>query len=145
MANHTRNELPLIRPTIPPASPEHRAMNTYAPPYVELMASEERVDGPQNADDGDDRDDDPGHGGDEADDDLQQQPRRDGQDDDGDRAAGERRALGLGVFHGPKRTGARGRPTRASRTRWGGCPSRLQLRRRATRRWARRRRGRCAG
>src|SRR5688572_10794239 len=101
MANHTRNELPLIRPTIPPASPEHRAMNTYAPPYVVLMASEERVDGPQHADDGDDRHDDPGHGGDDADDDLQQQPRRDGQDDDGDRAAGERRALGLGVFHAP--------------------------------------------
>src|SRR5919199_4875213 len=99
MRNQSRNELPLTRPMIPPASPKENAMITNAMAERRTRPpSEQRADRP---DDGDQRDhdgDEPGDAGDDPDHDLEQEPRGERQDERGDDPHHERRGGGL-LFH----------------------------------------------
>src|SRR4249920_2552831 len=89
--NQRKNELPLILPMTPPASPKKKAMTRKG-------TLEQR---PHRPDDRDDDDQEVGDAGDDPDDHLEEDPRREGEDDGGEDARAERRA-GLLVLHAPK-------------------------------------------
>src|SRR3954469_9332359 len=93
--NHSRNELPLIRPTMPPARPKQKAMTRNAmPPRARL---EQRARRPDDGDHGHDDRDEPRHACDYADDPLEQEPGGEREDERGDDPHPER---GTGVlFH----------------------------------------------
>src|ERR1700759_539948 len=81
--NHRTNELPLTRPTTPPARPKKNRTTT-RPMSPGLASPNERLDCPEDrADDCNDHDgpEQPGH---EADDELEGQHHGDDQDDRGD-------------------------------------------------------------
>src|SRR3981081_8816 len=86
--NQRKNELPLSRPTMPPAKAKPRAMTTYA---TARAASSERSDGPDDPDDREDHEDRDGERRDDADDELQQDVRGDDEDADREGPLGDRR------------------------------------------------------
>src|SRR5919199_5946467 len=90
MRNQSRNELPLMRPMIPPARPNENAMMTNA--MAAAPGSEQRADRPDDGDDRHDDRDEPGHRHGDADDHLEQEPRGERQDQRGDDAHHERGA-----------------------------------------------------
>src|SRR4051794_10968806 len=119
--NQRKNELPLMRPTMPPARPKHTAMmmNATGPAG---SASEQRAGGPHHGHDRHDHGDEPGDAGDDADDDLEQEPRGESEDERGEDAHPER-GTGL-LFHAsectpPPGPGTAGCQSRAVRNRAG--------------------------
>src|SRR3954447_15283990 len=70
--NQRKNELPLMRPMMPPASPKHTAMMTNATGPAGSV-SEQRAGGPDDGHDRHDHGDEPRDAGDDADDDLEQE------------------------------------------------------------------------
>src|SRR4051794_13352287 len=106
MMNQRTNELPLMRPITPPASPKNRqmianAMNGGGPP------SEQRTGGPEDRHKSDHDPDEPRDARHDPDDDLQQEPGCQREDERRDDAHHERRS-GL-LFHGTYCTPPAGR------------------------------------
>src|SRR6476619_5895198 len=81
--NQSTNELPLTRPTIPPARPKNNRTTT-RPMSLGLASPNQRFDCPEDR--GDDRNDQdrPEQPGNEADDELESQHHSDDQDESGD-------------------------------------------------------------
>src|SRR3954447_22326022 len=94
--NHSRNELPLIRPTMPPARPKQKAMTRNAIAAARSRL-EQRARRPDDGDQGHADRDEPRHAGDDADDHLEQEPRGERQDERRDDPHPER-GTGL-LFH----------------------------------------------
>src|SRR3954451_5041953 len=83
--NQTKNELPLILPTTPVASPKKNIRTS----QVTAVRPERLAEGPRGRDHGHRPHGDPGHGGHDADHDLEQDVGRDCEDYDGDCLAAE--------------------------------------------------------
>src|SRR6187200_1937683 len=83
ITNHSRNELPFIRPMTPPARPKKKQMTRNAIARGSLgPRSEERPHRPDDRDDREHDGDEEGHARDHADHDLEQEPGRDRQHED---------------------------------------------------------------
>src|SRR3954453_16391962 len=75
MRNQSRNELPFMRPMVPPARPKENAMITNA--MAGGPSLEQRADRPDDGDDRDDDRDEPGDRHGDSDDRLEQEPGSD--------------------------------------------------------------------